>query len=169
MWRDYYTGDLMIHPGPFTGAGPDGGSKENCAWQINGKNWIDWYCTDPDSPCPCEHQQRPFLQLRGLCHKSNIHRLYLPMNDKDDISEIYMISNQDTRIRFSVDPYPGDPGYTQWKDAMKMVARLPEGVPQEFRKKVGRRYDSRESTSRCTGRLDRMSHRRWRETKQQLI
>jgi hypothetical protein len=43
---------------------------------------------------------------------------------------------QDTRIRFSLEPSPGDPGFNQWKDAMKMVARLPEGVPEEFRKKV---------------------------------
>lgn len=56
-----------------------------------------------------------------------------------------LLTGQDTKIRFSVDPYPGDPGYTQWKDAMKMVARLPEGVPQEFRKKVGLRNNRRES------------------------
>lgn len=43
---------------------------------------------------------------------------------------------QDTRIRLHLEPSPGDPGYIQWKDAMKMVARLPEGVPQEFRRKV---------------------------------
>ncbi len=48
----------------------------------------------------------------------------------------YFFVGQDTRIRFSLDPAPGDPGYAQWKDAMKMVARLPEGVPVEFRKKV---------------------------------
>ena len=51
-----------------------------------------------------------------------------------------MISGQDTRIRFSLDPSPGDPGFNQWKDAMKMVARLPEGVPEEFRKKVPKFY-----------------------------
>lgn len=43
---------------------------------------------------------------------------------------------QDTRIRFSLEPSGGDPGFNQWKDAMKMVARLPEGVPVDFRKKV---------------------------------
>ena len=47
-----------------------------------------------------------------------------------------IISGQDTRIRFSLEPTGGDPGYVQWKDAMKMVARLPEGVPSDFRKKV---------------------------------
>ena len=46
------------------------------------------------------------------------------------------VSGQDTRIRFSLEPSGGDPGYNQWKDAMKMVARLPEGVPTDFRKKV---------------------------------
>ena len=49
---------------------------------------------------------------------------------------MFCFSGQDTRIRFSLDPSPGDPGFNQWKDAMKMVARLPEGVPEEFRKKV---------------------------------
>ena len=47
-----------------------------------------------------------------------------------------LITGQDTRIRFSLEPYPGDPSYNQWKDAMKMVARLPEGVPTEFRRKL---------------------------------
>ena len=49
---------------------------------------------------------------------------------------LFSFIGQDTRIRFSLEPYPGDPSYNQWKDAMKMVARLPEGVPTEFRKKV---------------------------------
>ena len=48
----------------------------------------------------------------------------------------WFIPGQDTRIRFSLEPTGGDPGYIQWKDAMKMVARLPEGVPSDFRKKV---------------------------------
>ncbi|XP_033611769.1 uncharacterized protein LOC111875612 isoform X3 [Cryptotermes secundus] len=43
---------------------------------------------------------------------------------------------QDTRIRFSVMPSPGDSGFTQWHDAMKMVARLPGGIPPEFRRRL---------------------------------
>jgi hypothetical protein len=35
-------------------------------------------------------------------------------------------------------PYPGDSGFTQWRDAMKMVARLPGGIPPEFRKRVSK-------------------------------
>jgi hypothetical protein len=50
----------------------------------------------------------------------------------------FVPAGQDTRIRFSVMPYPGDSGFTQWHDAMKMVARLPGGIPQEFRRRVCR-------------------------------
>ena len=50
--------------------------------------------------------------------------------------KLLFLSGQDTKIRFSLEPYAGDPSFNQWKDAMKMVARLPEGVPIEFRKKV---------------------------------
>ena len=45
-------------------------------------------------------------------------------------------------MRFSVEPPQvqtadsGDSGFQQWHDAMRMVARLPGGVPPEFRRKV---------------------------------
>ena len=46
-------------------------------------------------------------------------------------------------MRFSVEPpsprqHKGDSGFQQWHDAMRMVARLPGGVPPEFRRKVRR-------------------------------
>ena len=70
------------------------------------------------------------LLARILCY-------VLYWSERPFVTEWAFLSlGQDTRIRFSVDPFPGDPGYNQWKDAMKMVARLPEGVPTEFRKKV---------------------------------
>ena len=56
--------------------------------------------------------------------------------DFQRIFNLFVFTGQDTRIRFSLEPSGGDPGYNQWKDAMKMVARLPEGVPTDFRKKV---------------------------------
>ncbi|XP_046744038.1 uncharacterized protein LOC124410003 isoform X2 [Diprion similis] len=43
---------------------------------------------------------------------------------------------EDTKMRFSVAPQPGESGFTQWLDAMKMVARLPGGIPPEFRKRL---------------------------------
>ncbi|XP_046396746.1 mucin-5AC-like [Ischnura elegans] len=45
--------------------------------------------------------------------------------------------SQDTRMRFSVvPPPPGDSGFEQWRDAMRMVARLPGGIPPEFRRRL---------------------------------
>ncbi|XP_014776904.1 uncharacterized protein LOC106873883 isoform X2 [Octopus bimaculoides] len=43
----------------------------------------------------------------------------------------------DTRIKFSIEPpLVGENAYEQWVDAMKGVARLPLGIPEEFRRKV---------------------------------
>ncbi|KAK3578758.1 hypothetical protein CHS0354_035662 [Potamilus streckersoni] len=42
----------------------------------------------------------------------------------------------DTRMRFSIEPPLGKSAFDQWKDAMKAVARLPLGIPDEFRKTV---------------------------------
>ena len=35
----------MEHVGPFTGTGPNGGSKENCAVQSSASKWVDWTCS----------------------------------------------------------------------------------------------------------------------------
>lgn len=39
-------------------------------------------------------------------------------------------------MKFTLNPMPGEAGFNQWKDAMKALARLPGGVPKEFRKSV---------------------------------
>ncbi|XP_023290729.1 uncharacterized protein LOC105694437 [Orussus abietinus] len=44
--------------------------------------------------------------------------------------------SEDTRMKFSVIPQPGESGFTQWLDAMKMVAKLQGGIPPEFRKRL---------------------------------
>jgi len=49
---------------------------------------------------------------------------------------ILCVPGEDTQIRFSVLPLPGDSGFQQWHSAMKMVARLPGGIPAEFRRTV---------------------------------
>ena len=73
-------------------------------------------------------------------HITTIHTLGLVgtfmRSSINTVFPFFGVSGQDTRIRFSLEPSGGDPGYNQWKDAMKMVARLPEGVPTDFRKKV---------------------------------
>ncbi|XP_032672530.1 uncharacterized protein LOC116844721 isoform X2 [Odontomachus brunneus] len=45
-------------------------------------------------------------------------------------------SFEDTKMRFSLTPQPGESGFIQWLDAMKMVARLQGGIPPEFRKRL---------------------------------
>lgn len=42
----------------------------------------------------------------------------------------------DTRLRFTIEPSLGNNGFQQWYDALKAVARLPTGIPKEWRKKV---------------------------------
>ncbi|XP_076020602.1 LOW QUALITY PROTEIN: TBC1 domain family member 30-like [Genypterus blacodes] len=42
----------------------------------------------------------------------------------------------DTRLKFTIEPSVGKNGFQQWYDALKAVARLPTGVPKEWRKRV---------------------------------
>ncbi|RWS01736.1 TBC1 domain family member 30-like protein, partial [Dinothrombium tinctorium] len=51
-------------------------------------------------------------------------------------------------MRFSVEPYPGDSGFSQWHDAMRMVARLAGGIPNEFRNKLWSTLANRHIQSR---------------------
>jgi len=48
-----------------------------------------------------------------------------------------MYTDVDSKVRFSIEPLPGDDAFDQWKDGMKAVAGLPMGIPADFRKKVG--------------------------------
>ena len=51
-------------------------------------------------------------------------------------SKFYVLAGIDSQIKFTIRPLPGDDAFKQWKDAMRAVARLPQGLPSEFRKKV---------------------------------
>lgn len=51
-------------------------------------------------------------------------------------------------MRFSIEPGPGDSGFSQWHSAMKMVAQLPEGIPPEFRRRLWLTLADRHLTSR---------------------
>ncbi|XP_055567777.1 TBC1 domain family member 30 isoform X3 [Falco cherrug] len=42
----------------------------------------------------------------------------------------------DTKLKFTLEPSLGQNGFQQWHDALKAVARLPTGVPKEWRRKV---------------------------------
>nr|CAI5863063.1 unnamed protein product [Callosobruchus analis] len=51
-------------------------------------------------------------------------------------------------MRFSIQPAPGDTGFTQWVTAMKMVAQLPGGIPPEFRRRLWLQLAERHLQSR---------------------
>jgi hypothetical protein len=42
----------------------------------------------------------------------------------------------DSKIRFTIEPLPGEDSFDKWKGGMKAVAGLPMGIPAIFRKKV---------------------------------
>lgn len=52
------------------------------------------------------------------------------------MDSFFYISVEDTKMRFSLTPQPGESGFIQWLDAMKKVAKLQGGMPPEFRKRV---------------------------------
>ncbi|KAM3925245.1 TBC1 domain family member 30 isoform 4-T4 [Leptodactylus fuscus] len=42
----------------------------------------------------------------------------------------------DTKLKFTLEPSLGQHGFQQWYDALKAVARLPTGIPKEWRQRV---------------------------------
>ncbi|XP_068132853.1 TBC1 domain family member 30 isoform X2 [Hyperolius riggenbachi] len=42
----------------------------------------------------------------------------------------------DTKLKFTLEPSLGQHGFQQWYDALKAVARLPTGIPKEWRRRV---------------------------------
>ncbi|XP_072915699.1 TBC1 domain family member 30 isoform X4 [Hemitrygon akajei] len=42
----------------------------------------------------------------------------------------------DTKLKFTIEPSLSKHGFQQWYDALKAVARLPTGIPKEWRKRV---------------------------------
>ncbi|KAM4747815.1 TBC1 domain family member 30 isoform 2-T2 [Rhinophrynus dorsalis] len=42
----------------------------------------------------------------------------------------------DTKLKFTLEPSLGKNGFQQWYDALKAVARLPTGIPKEWRRRV---------------------------------
>ena len=94
-----------------------------------------------------ELARRWFLKSTNLRrfwgHKASVALLSLQSQPSRLTREVpnssLLMAGQDAKIRFSVEPPSStsqDSGFQQWLDAMRMVARLPGGVPPEFRRKV---------------------------------
>ena len=101
-WKDFYTGELMQHKGPFRGSGPSGGERQNCAFQLTEDMWIDEFCagkTD-DVFCACSHVERPYLHLRGLCSSSYLDTFYIPRTNMDDVRQLQYVGAEGTIISY---------------------------------------------------------------------
>ncbi|KRZ80266.1 TBC1 domain family member 30 [Trichinella papuae] len=44
--------------------------------------------------------------------------------------------SEDTKLKFTVEPMKSECGFQQWLEAMRAVARLPGGIPHDFRRKM---------------------------------
>ncbi|OUC39715.1 TBC domain protein [Trichinella nativa] len=44
--------------------------------------------------------------------------------------------SEDTKLKFTVEPMKSESGFQQWLEAMRAVARLPGGIPHDFRRKM---------------------------------
>ncbi|XP_050304616.1 uncharacterized protein LOC126742110 isoform X2 [Anthonomus grandis grandis] len=57
-------------------------------------------------------------------------------------------ASESVDMRFTIQPTPGESGFSQWVAAMKMVAQLPGGIPPEFRRRLWVTMAERHLTSR---------------------
>ena len=52
------------------------------------------------------------------------------------LKKIYILE-EDTQMKFSINPSSSTPSeFNQWKEAIKATSRLPQGLPELFRKDV---------------------------------
>ena len=117
-WRDFYSGELMnYNKGPFTGNGPNGGDRENCAIQVSSDSWIDWLCDAIGNGyfCACSHEKRQLLQLRGLCTGSFLETVFIPRRSVGDVRDLHYVGEQGTEISY-------DEEQKQWSLTKQKVA-----------------------------------------------
>jgi len=55
---------------------------------------------------------------------------------KQDIFFWFNFKGEDTTMRFSLTPCPGEKGFQQWKDAISVAIRMPGGLLPSIRQKV---------------------------------
>ena len=103
IYRDFYTGEKIANYDlEFFAGNPNGGREENCILIVlpSGAGWLDWYCfRGAPTMCPCIHEERPYLYLRGLCPDSKIDTLYLPFNQAEN-GEVVMQGGESSKIYF---------------------------------------------------------------------
>uniref|UniRef100_A0A3B4DD68 TBC1 domain family member 30 n=1 Tax=Pygocentrus nattereri TaxID=42514 RepID=A0A3B4DD68_PYGNA len=76
--------------------------------------------------------------VRQLKRKDRFHHKYQKKCDivTACLQAVSQKRRVDTRLKFTLEPSLGKNGFQQWYDALKAVARLPTGIPKEWRKRV---------------------------------
>ncbi|CAF3320973.1 unnamed protein product [Rotaria socialis] len=91
----------------------------------------------------CTHLQQQIGQLNAILVKNLRHRdknLSKLQKNCDIITAILQAASlkrrEDTTMRFSLAPFPGEKGFQQWKDAVSVAIRMPGGLPASIRQKL---------------------------------
>ncbi|EMP30310.1 TBC1 domain family member 30 [Chelonia mydas] len=86
----------------------------------------------PPSPSSSCKPQLPLLQcVSSKSLSEDCGRISPPSSLKE-----WDPAGVDTKLKFTLEPSLGQNGFQQWYDALKAVARLPTGIPKEWRRKV---------------------------------
>ena len=104
QWQNFYTNKEVDTAIGLSPRGISGLPNRNCAvLSTPFKGWTDWICQISEQipfTCACEHpNSQMYLQLRGLCAKSNIDRFYIPRN-KERSGAVILIGTQTTMIQY---------------------------------------------------------------------
>ena len=101
VWTNFYTGKEVSGFGAVSSLSGD--TNNNCALLLGiWGGWNPWPCSLPGSSqiaCACEHPGQMYLQLRGLCPKSNIDQFYVPRN-KERSGAVLLIGLDTTIIDY---------------------------------------------------------------------
>ena len=102
-WNDFYSGELMQYKGPFTGTGPNGGERENCAVQVTYDTWVDGPCNAKGygAFCSCSHETRPLLRMRGLCSSSFLEKMFIPRSSVTDARDLHYVGEKGAKISYN--------------------------------------------------------------------
>ncbi|XP_042218730.1 uncharacterized protein LOC121863881 [Homarus americanus] len=90
QWITWGSGQRLTWEGPWRGAGPNGGTSENCLVMLSGKypaHWSDITCLDSYRFCmTCEFSRRSTLHMKGaaLCDGSPFNTLYFLNQNASD-------------------------------------------------------------------------------------
>ena len=103
-WRDFYTGELLEDYAKPWSPGHDAvrGDQSNCLAfatdQAVNNSWFEHICV-ANYGCPCQYEQEPILNLRGLCEHNWVDTRYKPTQLTP--KAIILQGNMHTKIEYN--------------------------------------------------------------------